>query len=1572
MGLQTFQFQNWPPQQEEKEQVVVSPSSKSSPKRSISLEDHFENSTPQAAAAEEEKEEEDLTDTESTMGDVSLAPQDDDLRPFDEQQAKGCGDDSVTTTTTVSTTASSTTGTITTTTTTTAAVVVEDDPQTREPMHQSIRHALEAFIMVMQHPNRTNKACEYALECVTQLTLKDVYISGRAGGKDDTSASGAGQRTNEQQPQHSPSPTPTPTPTSTEQPSLIHKLVQGIHKCSESNNPQVQSAVIESFKALLTNPKCGIHEATMLLAIRSIFHIYLVTKSTTIQQEAKLALMEMVRWIIQRMEEETKIAGLFFTDSYYLMRSLVKLSSKALPGIDDDSINPSNFLNVQFLTTTTVDPLALHNKVLSLELILCMMECAGPAICLGDKFVHLVQSQLCVALLKNCMSNHTQVAFLSQKIFLVLVYKFKAHLKDEIQVFMSNIFLRVLDSENSSFPQKALVLESLRSLCNDPLLLTQIFLNYDCDFDSMNLYKDIVFHLTKLSGRSNALSSSATTSYSTNSSSKTKEEKQQAELGLAGVEVLVTILQAFLRALGMPVENEADNDTAGKKIRRALDLEEIAQDLRLTATLLQTTTAADGQQQDAAAAAAGIISEGGELNVEDLQEHQQQQQIHRASSSPAVLLQESTSSIMAGKIVDAFDRKRNAEQNFELGAVKFTLSIKSGLNFFVDNGFCQLDAKDIAQFFIFHKDKLDKTQMGEVLGKEPDAAFVKNKGVTDPDKGGPGFFVRILHHYVDALDFTDWMFDDAIRLFLSGFRLPGEAQKIDRIMEKFAERFTRQNLEIFPSADTAFILAFSVIMLNTDLHNPSIKPERRMTEKGFISNNRGIGANGTDLPEDFLIGIFQRIKVNPFSLKEDDAAREKAEALDSNLFSGDGPLGLGLMGQSAEERKKEKFKKEREEMMSATEQLIRRRRGKQAATMKTAIDNVAPADVVKPMFDVTWGPIIGILSQVLECSNDERSIAVCLNGFVYAIRIAAHSNMSLARDTFINSLAKFTLLGAIKEMKHKNIESIRTLLNIAVADGEYLGECWGPVLQCVSRLARMRMSASGLGLDESFLSQAHEDENMADVASADASLPPSKRGSSGYWSKSQSKIDMIKETATLNEKVVLETFGEQLIDNVFQSTVKLSANSLAHFIEQIVAVSYSEIDGVTQQGITGVATSAPNKGKMGGSAHGGEDGPSIFSLQRLVEVADYNMDVRPRIVWTKVWGIIAEYFSKIGCHRNAMVSVFAIDSLKQLSSKFLEKPELSEFKFQRIFLQPFLTVMQNPGTRQDIRELILECMNQLISTRAHNLQSGWKIFFDVLMASARDSNERVMLLALNILQRMLDENRDQLCPIVKHSNASSEEAKEEGLSTLDERGRNSNAGDFIDMCLTSISFVQLKDSEESPRPVGVSMRALCHTAIYADFIAEGRVLPPVSGAQTTDPNARGYTYGGLTDSESLRMVLWRPLLDGLARGVRSTARSRAGGVGCLVQRGSVLAIRAILLRHGSLFSVKELEAILRQTIIPAFKEAAENDQSPVISITSESPVVSSLDFLVEPMPLPPARYDRALLKFEEVARSIDW
>ena len=55
-------------------------------------------------------------------------------------------------------------------------------------------------------------------------------------------------------------------------------------------------------------------------------------------------------------------------------------------------------------------------------------------------------------------------------------------------------------------------------------------------------------------------------------------------------------------------------------------------------------------------------------------------------------------------------------------------------------------------------------------------------------------------------------------------------------MNAFSAHFSSLNPGVFRTPDTAYVLAYSVIMLNTDAHNPSVK--KKMMESEFIRNNR--------------------------------------------------------------------------------------------------------------------------------------------------------------------------------------------------------------------------------------------------------------------------------------------------------------------------------------------------------------------------------------------------------------------------------------------------------------------------------------------------------------------------------------------------------------------------------------------------------------------------------------------------------------------------------------------------------------------------------------------------------------
>ena len=86
--------------------------------------------------------------------------------------------------------------------------------------------------------------------------------------------------------------------------------------------------------------------------------------------------------------------------------------------------------------------------------------------------------------------------------------------------------------------------------------------------------------------------------------------------------------------------------------------------------------------------------------------------------------------------------------------------------------------------------------------------------------------------------------------------------------------------------------------------------------------------------------------------------------------------------------------------------------------------------------------------------------------------------------------------------------------------------------------------------------------------------------------------------------------------------------------------------------------------------------PRMYSLQRLVEISYYNM-ARIRLEWSRIWAILGEHFNKVGTHPNLQVANFAVDALRQLSMRFLEKGELAHFQFQKDFLSPFDYIFAN-------------------------------------------------------------------------------------------------------------------------------------------------------------------------------------------------------------------------------------------------------------------------------------------------------
>ena len=210
----------------------------------------------------------------------------------------------------------------------------------------------------------------------------------------------------------------------------------------------------------------------------------------------------------------------------------------------------------------------------------------------------------------------------------------------------------------------------------------------------------------------------------------------------------------------------------------------------------------------------------------------------------------------------------------------FNKKPKKGLQFLHYMELLGREANEIALFFL-EDERLDKTAIGDFMGENEK------------------FNKEVMYSYVDQHDFYGMEIVPALRVFLEGFRLPGEAQKIDRLMEKFAARYhelnkkfavstpddpnkknplldiNKENKQIrkgqrlitnyyFESADAVYVLAYSIIMLATDLHSAQVK--KKMTKENYINMNRGIN-DKKDLPRDFLESIFDQVAESEIKLK---------------------------------------------------------------------------------------------------------------------------------------------------------------------------------------------------------------------------------------------------------------------------------------------------------------------------------------------------------------------------------------------------------------------------------------------------------------------------------------------------------------------------------------------------------------------------------------------------------------------------------------------------------------------------------------------------------------------------------
>ncbi|XP_059618597.1 brefeldin A-inhibited guanine nucleotide-exchange protein 1 [Phlebotomus argentipes] len=587
---------------------------------------------------------------------------------------------------------------------------------------------------------------------------------------------------------------------------------------------------------------------------------------------------------------------------------------------------------------------------------------------------------------------------------------------------------------------------------------------------------------------------------------------------------------------------------------------------------------------------------------------------------------------------EELEERKQRKEIMEMGIDMFNRKPKKGVAFLQERGLLGDSVEAIAKW-LHEDDRLDKTVIGDYLGENDDHCK------------------KVMCAYIDAMDFDELDIVAALRHFLEGFRLPGEAQKIDRLMEKFASRYCdcNPNNTLFASADTVYVLAFSVIMLTTDLHSPQVK--NKMTKEQYIKLNRGI-SDSKDLPEEYLSQIYDEIAGHEIKMKNTSVTKP----------GGNRQIIIN------EKKRKLLWNMEMEAISTTAKNLM-----ESVSHFKSPFTSAKHLEHVRPMFKMAWTPFLAAFSVGLQDCDDTEIASLCLDGIRCAIRIACIFHMTLERDAYVQALARFTLLTAnspITEMKAKNIDTIKTLIMVAHTDGNYLGSSWLDIVKCISQLELAQLI--GTGVRPQYLSgpTTHRD-----------ALDPSVK-------------EHIGETSS--QSVVVA------VDRIFTGSIRLDGDAIVDFVRALCQVSMDEL-------------------------HGHQ--PRMFSLQKIVEISYYNMG-RIRLQWSRIWQVLGDHFNAVGCNTNEEIAFFALDSLRQLSMKFIEKGEFTNFRFQKDFLRPFEHIMKKNHSPA-IRDMVVRCLAQMVNSQAHNIKSGWKNIFSVFHLAAGDHDEGIVELAFQTTGKII-------------------------------------------------------------------------------------------------------------------------------------------------------------------------------------------------------------------------------------------
>ncbi|EED83660.1 predicted protein [Postia placenta Mad-698-R] len=615
------------------------------------------------------------------------------------------------------------------------------------------------------------------------------------------------------------------------------------------------------------------------------------------------------------------------------------------------------------------------------------------------------------------------------------------------------------------------------------------------------------------------------------------------------------------------------------------------------------------------------------------------------------------------------------------GTARFNAKPKTGIAFLEENKLIYTDPNEPRPLslakFLKSSARMDKRLLGDFLSRQENN--------------------EVLKAFMGLLDFGNKSVAEALRELLETFRLPGESQQIDRITETFAESYFATNPPEIKSQDAVYVLAFSIIMLNTDLHNPQVR--KRMTIEDYMRNLRSVNA-GDDFSPEFLRNIYDSIRKREIIMPEEHTGQAGFEYAWKDLLA----------------------------------------RSRQTGDLM--ICNTSLFDI--DMFKAVWRPVVSAIAYAFITFDDDYIIERAITGFRQCATLARHFGMPDVFDYVVVQLSQAT--GLVSEMSTSQVPnypvvdndgqpitvsslSVRfgtnlkgqlaavVLFNIVNGNGNALREGWTQIFEMFQTLFLHSLLPTQMLQMEDFLGgvsiiplrrsqparAAPRSDGLLSALSSYLMTP--------YSSSSETLVPEATDSDVEHTLSTIDCINSCRLDGLYSQIMQLDSDALVAAVRALEALAHERT----------VARLKQEADEMPQGDAVAQDGPyalpydpaSVFLLETMVSIASQT----PQYI-EEVWPVIFEHLSALlstAMQYSILLIERAVVGLLRLCYILAQKPSLRD----QVFVSFDVLAGLPPQIASAVAEQIVAGLTRIVRDHKDIVksQTEWNLVFALIRAT---------------------------------------------------------------------------------------------------------------------------------------------------------------------------------------------------------------------------------------------------------------